>query len=77
METGYKIFDAELLKSINLKSKRFDFEAEITAKILKKGIKILEIPIKVKPRSYNEGKKIGWIDGVMAIWTLIKYRFSD
>lgn len=77
METGYKLFDSKLLKSIKLNSERFDFEPEITAKILKKGIKILEIPIQVRPRSYKEGKKINWKDGLMAIWTLIKYKFIE
>ncbi len=77
METCYKLFKRSVLKNITLKSNGFDFEPEITAKILKKGITILEIPIKVKPRSYAEGKKINWIDGVTAIWTLIKYRFTN
>lgn len=75
METGYKVMSAPLLRSLNLKSKRFDLEPEITAKILKKGVKIIEIPIKVRPRSYAQGKKIGLKDGLIAIWTLIKYRF--
>lgn len=77
METGYKLFKKELLKVIVLKSNRFDFEAEITAKILKRKIPIIEVPISVKPRSYKEGKKIGWKDGISAIWTLLKYRFLD
>ncbi|MDP1743769.1 MAG: glycosyltransferase family 2 protein [Candidatus Amesbacteria bacterium] len=75
METCYKVINTKLLKSLNIQAKRFDFEPEVTAKILKRGIKIIEIPIKVKPRSYQEGKKIGWRDGLIAIWTLIKYRF--
>ena len=77
METGYKAVSAQLVRSLKLKSKRFDLEPEITAKILKKGISIVEVPIKVKPRSYAQGKKIGWQDGLIAIWTLIKYRFVD
>lgn len=77
METGYKIIDAKLLKKINLKSKKFDFEPEITAKILKLGIPIIEIPIRVTPRTYKEGKKISLIDGLIAVWTLIRYRFAD
>lgn len=77
METGYKVFRREVLDSINIKSKKFDFEAEITAKILKMGIKIVEVAIETKPRTYKEGKKIGWADGVSAIWTLIKYRLTD
>lgn len=77
METGYKVFKKEILKGIEIKSERFDFEAEVTAKIIKKGIEIVEIPIKVIPRTYKEGKKISWWDGVVAIWILIKYRFTD
>ena len=77
METGYKVFHRDLLALLNLKSKRFDFEPEVTAKILKRGVTIHEVPIKVKPRSYAQGKKISWKDGFVAIWTLIKYRFVD
>ncbi len=77
METGYKVFKKSILKEIEIKSKRFDFEAEVTAKILKKGYKIYEVPIKIKPRGYNEGKKITWKDGIWALFTLIKYRFVD
>lgn len=77
METGYKLFDAKLFNKIELHSARFDFEPEITAKILKMGTSIVEVPINVKPRTYNEGKKIGWKDGFVAIWTLIKYRIVD
>lgn len=75
METGYKLFRKDILKKIVIDSERFDFEAEITAKILRRKIPIIEVPISVKPRSYKEGKKIGWRDGLVAIWTLIKYRF--
>ncbi len=77
METCYKVIDRKLMVSLRLVANRFDFEPEITAKILKKDVKIIEIPIKVKPRSYAQGKKIGWRDGLIAIWTLIKYRFVD
>ncbi len=77
METCYKLFRKEVLSGIELNSKKFDFEPEITAKILKKGTQILEVPIKVKPRGYKEGKKIGWKDGFQAIWTLVKYRFEN
>lgn len=77
METCYKIFLSECIKEINLNSNRFEFEPEITAKILKKGYRIHEIPIKVKPRGYKEGKKITWKDGFIALWVLIKYRFVD
>lgn len=78
METGYKVFRRKVLDGINIKSKSFNFEPEITAKILKKGYKILEIDIKTKPRSYSEGKKLHTIkDGTCALWALIKYRFVD
>lgn len=77
METCYKVFKREALKGVVLKSDGFDFEPEITAKILKNGYKIYEVPIRVNPRGYDEGKKITWRDGVKALWTLIKYRFED
>ena len=77
METCYKVFKKNVLVGITINAKRFDFEPEFTAKILKKGHNILEMPIKVKPRGYDEGKKISWKDGFLALWTLIKYRFSD
>lgn len=77
METGYKMFTKEVIKNIKLHSKRFELEPEITSKILKQGLKIYEVPIKVTPRGYEEGKKITWRDGFIAIWTLIKYRFTD
>ncbi len=78
METCYKLFPRAEVKNINLKSKRFDFEPEITSKLLKRGLKIKEIPIKTKPRGYEEGKKLNTFrDGSMALWTLIKYRFTD
>ena len=75
METCNKAFDTRLLKSISLNCRGFDFEPEITAKIAKCGIKIKEIPISYSPRKYSEGKKIRWVDGVIALWTLLKYRF--
>jgi len=77
METCYKVFKKDVLKDIEITSNRFEFEPEITAKILKKGYKIFEVPIKVSPRGYDEGKKISWRDGLGALWTLIKYRFSN
>ena len=77
METCYKMFRREVIKNITIHAKRFDFEPEFTAKIIKKGFRIFEVPIKVKPRGYAEGKKIFWKDGFVALWTLIKYRFVD
>lgn len=76
METGYKVISRDALSGIELKSRSFDFEPEITAKILKKRIHILELDIQTNPRGYDDGKKIRPVhDGVIALWTLIKYRF--
>lgn len=77
METGYKVFTKKALEGIKLKSNKFDIEAEITAKFLKKRIKIKEVPITTSPRTYQEGKKIGTADGFWAIWTLIKCRMTN
>lgn len=77
MEVCYKVFKSEVLKDIKLKSNRFDFEPEITAKVAKKRYRIYEVPISYSGRDYEEGKKIGWRDGVQAIWTILKYRFVD
>ncbi|MBU4194955.1 MAG: glycosyltransferase family 2 protein [Actinobacteria bacterium] len=77
METCYKLFSRESLEGIRIKSNRFDFEPEITAKILKKKIRIYEVPISYAGREYDEGKKITWKDGVFALWALIKYRFVN
>lgn len=75
METGYKVFPRKIIKNINLNAKSFDFEPEITAKLLKEGYKIIEVPISTNPRGYNEGKKLHTVrDGTIALWTLIKYR---
>ena len=77
METCYKAFRADIIKNIELKSNRFEIEPEITAKIIKKGYKIAELPITYNARGVKQGKKIGFKDGIMAIYTLIKYRFTD
>jgi glycosyltransferase involved in cell wall biosynthesis len=77
METGYKLFRSEIIKSIPLRARRFDFEPEITAKLLKRNARIFEVPISFNPREYSEGKKIGLKDAFQAVWTLIKYRFVD
>ncbi len=77
METGYKVFRAEVLRGVPLRSRRFEFEPEITAKVLKRGFRIVEVPIKFFPREYAEGKKITWKDAPAAFWTLVKYRFFD
>jgi glycosyltransferase involved in cell wall biosynthesis len=77
METGYKVFKREVIKDIPLHSKRFDFEPEFTAKILKRRIRIYEVPIDFNPRDYSQGKKIHMSDAFYAVWALIKYRFVD
>ncbi len=78
METCYKAFRADLLKNVEIKSNRFDFEPEITAKVLKqKNVRFMEVPISYNARKSEEGKKITWKDGVQAIFTLIKYRFTN
>ena len=74
METCYKLIPLPLVKSLNLKAKRFEFEPEVTAKILKRGIRIWEVPISYAGREYHEGKKISWKDGLPALWTLIRER---
>jgi glycosyltransferase involved in cell wall biosynthesis len=77
METGYKIFRREVVQEIPLHAKRFDFEPEFTAKILKRKVRIFEVPISFNPRDYEDGKKIGLKDAFEAVWTLLKYRFID
>jgi glycosyltransferase involved in cell wall biosynthesis len=73
METCYKVFKAEILKSINLMEKRFGFEPEITAKVARTGCRIYEVGISYTGRTYSEGKKINWKDGVRALWCIVKY----
>jgi dolichol-phosphate mannosyltransferase len=75
--TCYKVFEANLLRSIDLECTQFEFCPEVTAKVAKQGIKIREIPIHYCPRSIDEGKKISWLDGLEAVWILIKYRFIN
>jgi glycosyltransferase involved in cell wall biosynthesis len=77
METGYKVFKRSIFKDIKLRSNRFDFEPEFTAKILKRHIRIFEVPITFNPRDYSEGKKIHASDAFYALWALIKYRFVE
>jgi glycosyltransferase involved in cell wall biosynthesis len=77
METGYKLFRREILQAIPLRCRRFDFEPEVTAKLLKRRIRVFEVPISFNPREYDEGKKIGLKDAFAAVWTLLKYRFVD
>ncbi|NOZ27645.1 MAG: glycosyltransferase family 2 protein [Chloroflexi bacterium] len=77
METCYKVFRADVIRNIPLRARRFEFEPEVTAKVLKRGYRIYEVPISYTGREYAEGKKIGFKDGLIALWTLLKYRFVD
>jgi hypothetical protein len=77
METGYKLFRREALQNIEIKSNSFNFEPEITAKLLKKHTRIFEVPITFNPRDYSEGKKIKLKDAFEAVWALFYYRFFD
>jgi glycosyltransferase involved in cell wall biosynthesis len=75
--TGYKLFRTPILRQLDFKAAGFEFCPEVTAKLLKKGVRIQEVPIAYSPRSIAEGKKIRWTDGLVAIWTLVKIRFSN
>ncbi len=75
IHTCYKLVRTDLMRSFNMRAERFDFDPELCAKLLRNGKKIREIPISYRGRSYNEGKKIGWVDGIEALATLVKYRF--
>lgn len=77
MEVGYKVFRAEVLKGIDLKSPRFGFEPEITVKLAKKQCRFYEVPISYNGRTYAEGKKITWKDGIAALYYLIRFRLAD
>ncbi|MBU0535011.1 glycosyltransferase family 2 protein [Patescibacteria group bacterium] len=77
METCYKLMPGDFVRKLNIKSEGFEFEPEITAKILKSGLRIKEVPINYKGRSFGEGKKITWRDGIKAVWSLIKFRFTN
>lgn len=75
METGYKAFRKEVFEGVTIQAKRFDFEPEITAKILLRGYQIYEVPISYFGRKFSEGKKLTWRDGIIALWTLVRLRF--
>jgi glycosyltransferase involved in cell wall biosynthesis len=77
METCYKLMRIDVLRSMDLKSNGFGIEPEITAKVFKRGYKVYEVPISYDGRGYEEGKKITWRDGVVALWVLLKYRFTE
>ncbi|MFQ5540034.1 MAG: glycosyltransferase family 2 protein, partial [Candidatus Binatia bacterium] len=77
MEVGYKAFRSEVFKSIHIKSNRFGFEPEITVKIAKKGLRVYEVPISYYGRTYKEGKKVTWKDGIAALYFLLRFRLKD
>jgi glycosyltransferase involved in cell wall biosynthesis len=77
METGYKVFRRKVIEGMTIRAKRFNFEPEFTAKILKRKYRIYEVSISFNPRDYSEGKKIKFYDAFEAVWALIKYRFVD
>ena len=77
METGYKVFRREVIEGMTIRAKRFNFEPEFTAKILKRKYRIFEVPITFNPRDYADGKKIKLKDAFEAVWALLKYRFVD
>ena len=73
MEVGYKVFRAEVLRSVKIESRRFGFEPEVTVKVAKKGYRIYEVPISYHGRTYAEGKKITWKDGFVALYSLVRF----
>ena len=77
METGYKVFRRKVIENRTLRARRFDFEPEVTAKVLKQHDRIYEVPISFNPRDYSQGKKIKLKDAFEAVWTLLKYRLTD
>ncbi|MCA8972218.1 MAG: glycosyltransferase family 2 protein [Planctomycetes bacterium] len=77
METCYKVFRAEVVKDLDLKSRRFNVEPEMTAKVAKKRLRVYEVPVSYAGRDFDEGKKISWRDGFSAMWAIVKYRFVD
>ncbi len=77
METCYKVMRTDVLRSMELKSNGFGIEPEITAKVFKRRYRVYEVPISYDGRGYDEGKKITWRDGIVALWVLLKYRFTE
>ena len=77
METCYKVFRREVVQDMKIDARGFEFEPEFTAKVLKIGIRIYEVPISYNGREWDEGKKIKWTDAPIALWTLFKYRFTN
>jgi len=77
METCYKVFQADVVRNMTIHARGFEFEPEFTAKVLKQGIRVYEVPISYNGREWSEGKKIKWYDAPLAMWILLKYRFVD
>jgi len=77
METCYQVMKVEVLRSITLRSNGFGIEPELTAKIFKRGYRVYEVPITYEGRGYEQGKKITWAAGFVALWVLLKYRFVE
>lgn len=77
METCYKVFKRDVVRDMTIRARGFEFEPEFTAKVLKQGIRIYEVPISYNGREWHEGKKIKWTDAPKAVWTLVKYRFVN
>lgn len=77
METCYKVFRREVVDGLTIKSKRFDVEPEITAKVAKGRYRVYEVPVSYAGRNFEEGKKITWLDGLVALWAIVKYRFVN
>ncbi len=77
MEVGYKAFNGDLIRSIDLVSNDFRFEPEVTAKVLRRRVRLYEVPISYYGRTYDEGKKITWRDGIWAVSALVRFRFGD
>jgi hypothetical protein len=76
METAYKVFRREAIQAVRLRAVGFDFEPEVTARLLRAGHRIVEVPISYEPRTADQGKKIGWVDGIDAIYVLLKCRVT-
>ena len=77
METCYKMIKTDLIRDLDIKAERFEFEPEVTAKLLKSGREIIEVPVSYRGRGYDEGKKIGWRDGIEALITLFRIKFTS
>ena len=77
VEPCYKMFRSDVLKGVDVKSNRFEYDIELMCRLVKKGYKIIQMPISFHPRSFEEGKKINWKDGLIAAWVMVKYRLVN